>query len=180
MKANRDIEQLSEPFESFVKAFLEECKQNGLDIFVTEGHRPQERQDWLYAAGRTRQGSIVTWTLNSKHTQRQAIDIAFNGSELYPRDIELWEKVYDIAEKHHILSLYRKYGVDMPHLEWSGTVPYEQTQEFLNYKNTMNEEQKQLVQSAIYVCKNMYNFGNVVMQELAKKHADELRELIKD
>ena len=125
MKADRDLSKLSQPFQSFVEKFLLECEDSGLPVFVTEAYRSQERQEWLYAQGRTRPGKIVTWTLKSKHTDRQAIDIAFNySSGIYPTDFRVWEKVYDIAEKHHILSLYRKYSVDKPHLSWAGTVPY--------------------------------------------------------
>jgi peptidoglycan L-alanyl-D-glutamate endopeptidase CwlK len=50
-------------------------------ILVVEGVRTQERQDELYAQGRTRPGKIVTWTRRSRHTPGadgfgKAVDLA--------------------------------------------------------------------------------------------------------
>lgn len=46
-----------------------------VDFIVIEGYRSQERQNKSYARGRTEPGTKVTWTLNSRHTKRQAIDL---------------------------------------------------------------------------------------------------------
>jgi len=43
---------------------------------VVEGSRTQERQNQLYAQGRTAPGPIVTWTLESKHITGDAVDLA--------------------------------------------------------------------------------------------------------
>lgn len=48
--------------------------------FVTEGYRTQERQNTLYAQGRTTPGQVVTQTLKSRHTEGLAADIAFTKS----------------------------------------------------------------------------------------------------
>ena len=45
------------------------------DILVIEGLRTQERQDDLYAQGRTKPGPIVTWTKDSKHIHGNAVDV---------------------------------------------------------------------------------------------------------
>ncbi len=45
------------------------------DIIVIEGVRTKERQEALYAQGRTKPGKIVTWTLNSKHIDGKAVDV---------------------------------------------------------------------------------------------------------
>lgn len=50
-------------------------KHTTIDFMVIEGYRPQERQNELYAQGRTKPGRKVTWTLNSRHTTGRAIDI---------------------------------------------------------------------------------------------------------
>ena len=55
----------------------------GHPIIVVETFRPQERQDTLYAKGRTTPGVRVTWTQNSRHTAGRAVDLAFRGSEPY-------------------------------------------------------------------------------------------------
>ena len=174
-KQNRDIESLSEPFKSKVKLFLEECKSNGLDVFITEALRSKERQEYLYSLGRTVPGRVVTWTLKSKHLVGHAIDIAFRGQELYPSDERIWNKVFDIGEKHGIVSLYRKYGVEKAHLEWGGTIPVKEV-ELINYP-IMDDKQKQLVDNAIYSLKNMHNYGTPKMKEFASDMAKTLREL---
>jgi lysozyme family protein len=55
------------------KSYLE-CKQKGINIKILETYRTQERQNKLYAQGRTTPGPIVTKTLHSKHTERVALD----------------------------------------------------------------------------------------------------------
>jgi D-alanyl-D-alanine dipeptidase len=72
--ADRDLSKLEANFRSKVSAFLAEV---GREIFVTEGFRTQQRQDYLYSLGRTQPGKIVTWTKESLHEKGKAIDIAF-------------------------------------------------------------------------------------------------------
>jgi peptidoglycan L-alanyl-D-glutamate endopeptidase CwlK len=43
---------------------------------VVEGRRTKERQAELYAQGRTKPGKICTWTLESKHIEGKAVDLA--------------------------------------------------------------------------------------------------------
>lgn len=47
-----------------------------VDFMVVEGLRTIERQRELYAQGRTKPGSKVTWTLHSKHLEGNAVDLA--------------------------------------------------------------------------------------------------------
>lgn len=57
--------------------------ETNVDFMVIEGYRPQERQNELYAKGRTVEGKKVTWTLNSRHTSGMAIDVvALNNGEI--------------------------------------------------------------------------------------------------
>lgn len=51
----------------------------GARVRVSEGLRSAERQQQLYAQGRTSPGRIVTWTLQSKHLTGHAFDIDFEG-----------------------------------------------------------------------------------------------------
>lgn len=68
--------------------FLAVCEYRGIDIFVTETHRSQERQDYLYEQGRTRPGKVVTWTRSSNHTAGYAWDIAVNPpKDLYDKSV---------------------------------------------------------------------------------------------
>lgn len=45
------------------------------DFMVLEGLRSQERQDELYAQGRTKPGPIVTWVKVGTHTNGTAVDL---------------------------------------------------------------------------------------------------------
>ncbi len=74
----RDITALSENAELACRKFLEVCEREGLMVRITETYRSQERQNELYAQGRTKAGEIVTWTKNSRHTSRRAWDICQN------------------------------------------------------------------------------------------------------
>ena len=49
--------------------------ERGVEFNAGEGLRPQERQNALYAQGRTAPGPIVTQTLNSNHTSGRANDV---------------------------------------------------------------------------------------------------------
>ena len=46
------------------------------DFTVIEGLRTLERQQALYAQGRTAPGKVVTWTMNSRHLEGAAVDLA--------------------------------------------------------------------------------------------------------
>jgi hypothetical protein len=67
---------LSNEAESKLSQLEAIAKQRGIDFKVTEGYRSQQRQEQLYAQGRTSPGKIVTWTKQSKHTTRNAFDVA--------------------------------------------------------------------------------------------------------
>jgi hypothetical protein len=51
----------------------------GREVRVVEGRRSQQRQDQLFAQGRTMDGPIVTWTRNSQHLQGRAADLVIDG-----------------------------------------------------------------------------------------------------
>lgn len=55
--------------------WLDACDSQGIIFTVTEVYRTQQRQNQLYAQGRTMPGKIVTWTKTSLHTERLAADI---------------------------------------------------------------------------------------------------------
>lgn len=57
----RDIAKLHPKLQELAVAFLAECKRQGLTtVTIGETLRTAERQDYLYAQGRTRPGKIVT------------------------------------------------------------------------------------------------------------------------
>ena len=51
-------------------------KRLPFDVLVVEGLRSKQRQAELYAQGRTKPGKIVTWTMQSKHIDGRAVDLA--------------------------------------------------------------------------------------------------------
>jgi hypothetical protein len=76
-------------------AWLRECHMLGMEFNVAEVYRSQERQDALYAQGRTAPGKIVTWTKSSMHTQRKAMDIDMRNNYTL-------EDMEDVAKKYKI------------------------------------------------------------------------------
>lgn len=96
-KTCRDINELTPTAQKACRLFLKKCEEAGLNIFITETYRSQERQNELYAQGRTEPGQIVTWTLHSRHTSRRAWDIAVNGGNLY--DMSVIRKAGEIGQQ---------------------------------------------------------------------------------
>ena len=98
--------------------YYSKCYKAGIkNIFITETYRPQERENYLYAQGRTRPGQIVTWTLDSNHKSRLAWDIAVGPPH----------SLYDVATLTRVGAIARKIGItwggdwvgsiDRPHFE---------------------------------------------------------------
>lgn len=108
----RDIAELLPTAQTACKLLFQECYKAGIrNVFITETYRSQERQNYLYAQGRTRPGAIVTWTLSSKHKSRLAWDIAVGPpNTLY--DASMLNKVGAIARKLNII-----WGGD-----WAGSI----------------------------------------------------------
>ena len=111
----RDINELTPLAQRVCRLFMETCRKNGLDIFITETYRSQKRQNELWEQGRSKPGKIVTWTMHSRHTDRRAWDIACNGSNLYDR-VTL-KKAGAIAENLSITWGGTWTTPDMPHFE---------------------------------------------------------------
>ena len=95
-----------------------------MDFSIIEGVRSDARQEELYAQGRTEDGNIITWTLNSKHKIQSdghghAVDIV-----PYPLDWENISAFYQLrgiilaaAEVEGVNVRHLKGGSDMPHYE---------------------------------------------------------------
>lgn len=75
----RDLMELHPKLRELAILLIAKCKDAGLDMKTTETYRTIERQDWLYAQGRTRLGSVVTYArgaeMESYHQWRLAFDI---------------------------------------------------------------------------------------------------------
>lgn len=95
--ACRDRSQLSVQAQKACALFLEECKKQGLNVLITETYRSQERQNWLYEQGRSREGKVVTWTKNSRYTSRRAWDICKNVKGQEYSDKTFFKKCAEVA-----------------------------------------------------------------------------------
>lgn len=62
--------------EALVSVVRRAAKRLPFSLFVVEGLRTKERQEQLYAQGRTKPGPKVTWTMKSKHLDGRAVDLA--------------------------------------------------------------------------------------------------------
>jgi peptidoglycan L-alanyl-D-glutamate endopeptidase CwlK len=80
MVNSRAISDLLPEAQTAFWQFAERCGQAGLhyltDWVVISTYRDQEYQDALWESGRSNPGKIVTWTRNSRHTERRAFDVA--------------------------------------------------------------------------------------------------------
>jgi hypothetical protein len=74
------LEGLAPELRARVERVMERMKNEyGHDVSIVETTRSQDRQDWLYEQGRTREGSVVTWTRDSAHTRGEAVDVMIDG-----------------------------------------------------------------------------------------------------
>ncbi len=102
MQIDKDLNKLDSNFKPLVKELIKNCKFDSWQLFVTEGYRSSERQNWLYAQGRTRPGKIVTYLKGTKssHYSGLAVDVAFKnwyGKVSY--DYNLFSKANKIAKE---------------------------------------------------------------------------------
>jgi len=79
-------------------------------IFVTETLRSEKRQRELVS-------KWLSKTMRSNHLVGKAFDIAFKWNELYPRGIEQWRYVADIAKEYKIDRGYDLWNWDKPHFQ---------------------------------------------------------------
>ena len=103
----RDLAELLPVSQTACRLLFQECFKAGINnIFITETYRSQERQNYLYAQGRTRPGQIVTWTLVSNHKSRLAWDIAVGPPQ----------SLYDVITLTRVGAIAKKLGI-----AWGGT-----------------------------------------------------------
>jgi peptidoglycan L-alanyl-D-glutamate endopeptidase CwlK len=170
----RDIDELLPMAQKACRLFLAECEKQGLPVLITETYRTQERQDELYAQGRTKPGQIVTWTKNSRHTSRLAWDICKNVKGQEYSDLDFFEKCGEIANRLDIIwggdwidRPDRPHFEIFPDWEWKGEEP-------------MTKEERQKFNAMIDVVENLslsvrklespmiYNYVDCNMPEWAK------------
>lgn len=171
-KQCRDLKELSPLAKTACELFLNECKKVGLNVLVTETYRSQERQNYLYAQGRTKpyeNNKQVTKTKSSNHTSRMAWDICKNvpGEEF--KDDEFFNQCGAIAKRLGI-----EWGgswtsiVDKPHFQINKNWKVPTT---TGGENMVRVESKKFIVDAHEMQLNAINYGD--------KNYVELRELVK-
>ena len=122
MLDSRDIALLRPDVEANCRKWLERCKAAGLNVLITSTVRDREYQEYLYAQGRTRPGSIVT---NAKiptfhaDTAGLAFDFCKNVKGHEYDDTAFFKKAAAIAkEMGFSWGGDWKSFVDRPHIQW--------------------------------------------------------------
>ena len=92
---SRKIEDLIPEMQIKAKEFAGKMAEEGIPFMFTCTYRSQEEQDVLYRQGRVAPGKIVTWTHNSRHTKRDAFDIA-----LLLKGKPVWDIKIDVDNDH--------------------------------------------------------------------------------
>lgn len=98
------LQGLDPNFRPLALAFLQAAAEAGLDPRVTEGFRSPERQNELYAQGRTAPGPIVTNAKagQSRHNSGTAIDVvpgALIDTPNWSPDSPLWSQLAEIGKE---------------------------------------------------------------------------------
>ena len=122
MLNSRDISLLRSDVAANCRRWLELCKDAGLNVLITQTVRDKEYQEYLYAQGRTRPGSIVTNgrtpTFHSD-TAGLAFDFCKNVKGHEYDDNAFFHKAAALAK-----GMGFSWGgdwksfVDMPHIQW--------------------------------------------------------------
>ena len=122
MLNSRDINLLRPDVAANCSKWVERCKSAGLNVLITNTVRDKEYQEYLYAQGRTRPGSIVT---NGRtptfhaNTAGLAFDFCKNVKGHEYDDTAFFRKAAAIAkEMGFSWGGDWKSFPDMPHIQW--------------------------------------------------------------
>ena len=117
MFINRDLDLLAPAVKDRAECALFACNQAGYKLRIFEAFRSPERQNSLYAQGRTKPGKIVTnakaW--QSWHQYGVAVDVAFF-------DARRWSWVGDFKEPSHFFEAEGFHWLspfEQVHYEWT-------------------------------------------------------------
>ena len=138
----RDISELNPLVKAMLEVALEKIHKKGITPLVVETYRPKERQYYLYGKGRTQSVCIgagmpssmakkyanpkatkCTWTLNSIHIKRCAVDLIPQR-----KGVAIWNS--NDTETKQIISIMKSVGFeaganwtkspDSPHFQVEG------------------------------------------------------------
>ena len=128
MLNSRDISLLRSDVAANCRIWMERCKAQGLHVLVTQTVRDAEYQEYLYAQGRTRPGSIVTnGKMPTFHWDKAglAFDFCKNVKGHEYDDTEFFKKAAAVAkEMGFSWGGDWKSFVDKPHIQWDAHGTY--------------------------------------------------------
>lgn len=108
----RDLEALHPELRIRVERVISRmASEHGHSVSVVETYRSEERQAALHAKGRSAPGEIVTWTMDSLHTQGRAADLVVDGDW---SNTAAYERLQRIAREEGLTTLGMK---DAGHVE---------------------------------------------------------------
>ncbi len=130
-KPDRDLTKVHPLLQLRLLSFFQECGRRKVSVFITEGYRSGERQDWLYARGRTRDTSrpVLTYAKAGQSYHNllimdqpcsAAVDVAvwdedtpWSKSLEWSGSAKEWEKVHAAAEAAGLQTL----NFEKPHIQ---------------------------------------------------------------
>ena len=99
--SQRSLSRLVGVNEDLVSVVKRAIEISEVDFMVVEGLRTKQRQEELYAQGRTKPGKVVTWMMKSKHIDGLAVDIApcNKDGSINWNDLKMFDKMADAMFK---------------------------------------------------------------------------------
>lgn len=121
---SRNIGDLHPKVAAMATAFVEKCKEQGIDVLITSTYRDAESQNALYAQGRTTPGAKVTNAKGGQsfHNWKCAFDFVplVNGKAQWD-DAKTFEKCGIIGESLGLEWAGRwKSFKELAHLQYTG------------------------------------------------------------
>jgi len=122
---SRDINDLRPDVKENVRIFIGIMADKGFPVGISSTYRNDEQQAYLYEQGRTRPGSVVTWSkVTTFHGARLAFDIFQNIRGKEWNDPKFWAAADEVLDKMG----FSKLSNEKPHAQWSDRGKYSGTQ----------------------------------------------------
>jgi peptidoglycan L-alanyl-D-glutamate endopeptidase CwlK len=136
----RGIEHLHPELQKIAREFVKKCKEQGLNVKITDTLRTKEEQDAAYAQGRTTSGSIITNVRypESAHCWGVAFDICRNEKgRQYDDSDGFFGKCGAIGRQLGLTwgGDWQRFE-DKPHFEWKKFMPNSSTRWLMKVYNT--------------------------------------------
>jgi len=130
---SRKIEDLLPPVQQRVKAMIDACKAEGIDLLITSTYRDNASQNALYAQGRTAPGKVVTNARagQSFHNYRCAVDVVplRNGKPVWDSKDAIWQRIGSIGKAAGLewAGDWKRFK-EFPHFQYTGGLTLAQLQ----------------------------------------------------